>query len=388
VPLHPTQSCVRRGRCKNCQGFTLVEIMMAIGIIAIISIVSSLVLVGRRGTTDLTSTTQEITALLREAQSRSATQLNGATWGTYVGIATSGIPFYALYATSFSPTNTVGYYPFPPDVKLTTPNTNVTFSPKSGIPSASTSITIELVPQGIYSTITISSLGLIAYSTTTTTTAPGGNGQFGQFMQIAQTYNSGGGNSSVSVSFSSNNTAGNLIIVSVDWWTEPGNATSVVTSVTDSNGNAYTNAVGPIYDASPSGNQLWYAKNINGGANTVTVHFSPNISADEGNSGEALQILEYAGLNTSTPLDATSSMTGIGTSVHSDFATTHFANELIFGYGNSGPEINPGAGFTERLNSGAGESDEDMTVTSIGSYQAIFSADFSVPWAALLATFH
>ena len=106
-------------------------------------------------------------------------------------------------------------------------------------------------------------------------------------------------NSSVSVGYSNAQTAGDLNIVAVGW----GDTTSTISSVTDSGGNTYTRAVGPT---TTTGLQqvIYYAKNIAGGGNTVTVKFSQAASYPD------VRILEYSGLDTSSPLDVTAA--GVG----------------------------------------------------------------------------
>jgi hypothetical protein len=79
--------------------------------------------------------------------------------------------------------------------------------------------------------------------------------------------------SSVSVSYTAAQTAGNLDVVVVGW----NDSTAVVNAVTDSRGNVYTRAVGPTVLAGVATQSIYYAKNIvaapaNG--NGVTVQFS------------------------------------------------------------------------------------------------------------------
>ena len=76
-------------------------------------------------------------------------------------------------------------------------------------------------------------------------------------------------NSSVSVSYPAAEGAGDLNVVVVGW----GDTTSSISSITDNRGNTYSPAVGPT---SNTGLQqaVYYAKNISGGSNTVTVKFN------------------------------------------------------------------------------------------------------------------
>ncbi len=77
------------------------------------------------------------------------------------------------------------------------------------------------------------------------------------------------------------NTAGNLIVLAAVW----DNPSATVLSVTDTVGNVYTSATGTVLDAA----QIFYAKNIKGGANTVTVKLSAAASAFD------VYIHEYSG---------------------------------------------------------------------------------------------
>jgi hypothetical protein len=126
---------------------------------------------GRRNITQLNTTGQQIETLLREAQSRSASGDSGATWGIYLANSTSSAPFYALYKNTYSPENTVGYYPLPSNVRFATStiasggSATITFAPVSGASSASATIALRLVPQGTLYTININSFGGVVNST-------------------------------------------------------------------------------------------------------------------------------------------------------------------------------------------------------------------------------
>jgi hypothetical protein len=73
----------------------------------------------------------------------------------------------------------------------------------------------------------------------------------------------------VSVAFPGSNTAGNLIIAFVRMST----STQTV-SISDTVGNAYTQAVAQVQNADGSQVHIFYAKKILSGANTVTATFS------------------------------------------------------------------------------------------------------------------
>ncbi|HME70548.1 MAG TPA: IPT/TIG domain-containing protein [Myxococcota bacterium] len=78
---------------------------------------------------------------------------------------------------------------------------------------------------------------------------------------------------SVPVPYTAAQTAGNLNVVVVGW----SDSTAVVSSVTDSQGNVYTPAVGPTVQPGVATQAIYYGKNIAAaaaGSNIVTVQFS------------------------------------------------------------------------------------------------------------------
>lgn len=175
--------------------------------------------------------------------------------------------------------------------------------------------------------------------------------------------NSGGSTTSLSKAFDSNNAAGNLIVVTVDW---DGSATP---SVSDSR-NSYTSAVGPT-TGSFGKEQTFYAYNIGAGANTVTVTFSPATT-----SFSLLYIFEYSGIQSSSdPYDNSAAAAGSGSTMDSGSASTSNANDLIYGAGLAeATGGSAGSGFTSR-NSNYGNQYEDKKVTSTGSYNATAGND-------------
>jgi hypothetical protein len=194
------------------------------------------------------------------------------------------------------------------------------------------------------------------------------------FVQVSSGVQSS--NSLVSVTYGNAQTAGDLNIVVVGW----GDNTSTISSVTDSLGNSYSRGVGPT---STSGLQqsIYYAKNIAGGNNTVTVTFNQAAAYPD------VRILEYSGLSTSSPLDVTAAAVGSGSSASSGSATTTSGNELIFGAGTSDNFFSgAGSGFTKRIINLYGNIAEDKVVSSIGGYAAT-AINSSGGWVMQMATF-
>jgi hypothetical protein len=127
---------------------------------------------------------------------------------------------------------------------------------------------------------------------------------------------------------------------------------------------------------------VYYAKNIVGGSNTVTVTFNQAAFFVD------VRVLEYSGLDTATPLDVTAGAAGTGVSASSGSATTTSANELIFGAGTTAGTIGAsGTGFVTRIITPDSDIAQDKTVSSTGSYNAAATQTYSSAWVMQMVTF-
>ena len=182
------------------------------------------------------------------------------------------------------------------------------------------------------------------------------------------------------MTFTGAQTAGNLNVVVVGW----NDATSTVTSLSDTAGNIYLRPVGPTLGSGLS-QSIYYAKNIiaaAAGANRVTVTFSPAAYPD-------IRILEYSGIDPVNSVDVTAAAVGNSASSNSGAATTTNGNDLLFGanmvYTST---TGAGAGYTTRIISYPdGDIAEDRVVTSTGNYNAIAPMTAPAPWVMQLIAF-
>ncbi len=154
------------------QGFSLIELAVVIVIIIVVFGVSFVNLLGSKNRANLDSSTRKISALLREAQSRSAVQESGSMWGVHLENSTNTTPFYALFYGAYGTSTVVERYPLPNLISYSTSSIGqgssleITFAQLSGFPSASTSVTLNLLSGGTVvtsSVIRVSSSGLIGY---------------------------------------------------------------------------------------------------------------------------------------------------------------------------------------------------------------------------------
>jgi hypothetical protein len=183
--------------------------------------------------------------------------------------------------------------------------------------------------------------------------------------------------SSLVTTYPSVQTAGNLNIVVVGW----NDTTSVVSSITDSNRNAYALAIGPTAGTALT-QSIYFAKNIAAGSNTVTVTFNKAASYPD------VRVLEYSEADAANPLDVTAAAVGTGLAANSGAALTTSVNELIFGAGMTFDVFNAsGSGFAKRVITNFGDIAEDATVANTGLYGATASLRASAPWVMQMAAF-
>jgi hypothetical protein len=114
--------------------------------------------------------------------------------------------------------------------------------------------------------------------------------------------------------------------------------------------------------------EIWYAKNVVGGANlNVTANFAGALSSEK-----SITAHEYSGLDALAPLDGSAAANTTSANASTGAVATTFARELIFGAGLFQGSGSAGAGFTLRSSIVSNVS-EDKGVAGTGSYAATFT---------------
>ena len=199
----------------------------------------------------------------------------------------------------------------------------------------------------------------------------------GALVQEATALNdSGVGATTIVRAFTSNITAGNMIIGAVGY----GDVSTTV-SVADTLGNTYTVSTVNADGGNLQYQRTFYANSSTGGANTVTVTFGTSVAY------RRLYISEYSGLATASPNDGgtgqlqTSPGTGTDAITSGNIVTT-VDGDLIWGITQNTSEVDPGTGT---LVAGTGYTQdaqvgtvimraEHKTQTTAGSVAATFTA--------------
>jgi hypothetical protein len=185
----------------------------------------------------------------------------------------------------------------------------------------------------------------------------------------------------VTVPYAAGQTAGNLNVVIVGW----NDSSTNVSSLTDSKGNVYQLAAGPIVTGTLS-QSIYYAKNIGAAAaaaNSVTVAFNGGANFAD------VRILEYSGIDPVNPLDGTVGAMGNSATTGSGALSTTNATDLLVGANTvASSTTGAGSGFTRRLlTQPDGDIAEDQIVTAAGSYNASAPLNSAAGWVMQMVAF-
>jgi hypothetical protein len=164
--------------------------------------------------------------------------------------------------------------------------------------------------------------------------------------------------SSLSVALPQNTLAGDTILVAFDFDTN----TSVV-SVSDSQGNPFSEVGTQLTSALAVRSRVYFANNIRGGSDTVTIKLNAASAYLE------VYVTEFTGVSQTNPIDAQAGATGSAGSVSSGYATTSQASDAIYGFCIGDVACTAGSGFTTLSNLHRNLSEEQI-VGNAGSYAA------------------
>lgn len=160
---------------QRLKAFTLIELLIVIGIVVTISIVGFGDFSGQRDTRVLALETEKITTVLRATQQSSITQEDGAQWGVRFTNASSGADYYEIFAgVSYSAGTVRKKAVLNSDVAFSNPAegafTDIIFNPKSGTLISSSSVDLVSIRKtSLTNSIVVSALGLVSVVSTSTT---------------------------------------------------------------------------------------------------------------------------------------------------------------------------------------------------------------------------
>ena len=184
----------------------------------------------------------------------------------------------------------------------------------------------------------------------------------------------------IAVTMGAASTAGDLIIVSLDWGDN-----KTVTSVKDNSNAANYTPIGSVTTWNSTwSSQLFYMYNTNGG---VTLTITATFSGTPANHDQ-IYASEFGGmLSASDPLDQFIGAANSTTVINSGSKTTGASNELIYGSSiGAGGTISKGSTYTQASNFDANII-EYKSAAATGSYSADFTNSATANSVAMMATF-
>ena len=147
----------------NNKAFTLIELLIVIGIMIVLATVSFLSLASYRQQQTIRLASQSLTTFIRDAQAKSVSQESGLQWGVRFYTQPAGRAAYYLFTDPTTPLNTValpGGVEYDPAMGALPKD--VVFSRITGLPSPPTTIILRLTNQtAVTRTITINAQGTI-----------------------------------------------------------------------------------------------------------------------------------------------------------------------------------------------------------------------------------
>ena len=211
-----------------------------------------------------------------------------------------------------------------------------------------------------------------------------GGPQFVQASGVSESIAS----SSLIATFSFPTSAGHLLVLSASVYT---GTTNPITSVTDSGGNVWTKIGAFVVAGHNSDGEMWYSANARA-ATSVAVHTANPAMV-------SMEVQEFSGVATSSPLDVSTGISNTGTSASSGTMPPMAGTDLVVGFvaGHAnGQAINvTAAGFIsqgQQTSNGGGSSIASLVTgyrvpTSPGDQ--MFTATFSsaMYWAAAIVSF-
>ena len=145
-----------------------------------------------------------------------------------------------------------------------------------------------------------------------------------------------GAASALSLSFPAQTVAGDVIRGGFELRTS-----ASFSSLSDAQGNTFTEVGTQLTSPGGAQSRVYYARNIRGGADTVTVNLTASSSYIE------VYLSEYTGMNKTSPVDAQAGATGVAGNVSSGFATTT-VGDVIYGFSVGDWACTVGSSFTAR----------------------------------------
>ncbi len=152
---------------KSRTGISLIEVLIVIGITAILGTVATVNFLGFRSAYDLDIAAKTLADYLRFARQSAVSQNQGSAWGAHLAASATGDSYVIFSGPSFAAGTAVATVALPRNVRFTDPAEgsvrDIIFAKVTGRPSAgAASATLALEGGSSVKTISVSPVGLIS----------------------------------------------------------------------------------------------------------------------------------------------------------------------------------------------------------------------------------
>lgn len=154
---------------NNHRGFTLMEIIISVAVLALFGTISIIYLGSYRRSVSIDTEAEKIVAYLRQAQNRATSGESGVDWGVHFDNPSDSDDYYALFQGDvYNATSSKEIIYLSKQIQFSDPASSSTkdiiFQRISGWPMATSSVTIQSVADSnLIRTISINSAGQINY---------------------------------------------------------------------------------------------------------------------------------------------------------------------------------------------------------------------------------
>lgn len=153
------------------KGFTIVELMTAVALLAIIATVSFLALSRRSASSDVKNAASQVVATLRQAQQSAIQRASSTAWGVRLDNTTSTSPRVLVFASStYATSSVISSFALPARARYATSSIaagaskDIVFSIGTGMPVTTSSVVLVGSTGTTTVTITVNAVGVVTVS--------------------------------------------------------------------------------------------------------------------------------------------------------------------------------------------------------------------------------
>ncbi len=148
---------------KSFSGFTLMELLLSIAVMTMLAGIAGTSYINSYRQAVLKNTVEELVFEVRFAQQKAISQEQANAWGIRFDNTDISRPFADVFVATYTSANIVHHYPLPPAISFLQPAAgtvqDINFAKLTGVPGASSTISLGLRNSSFLRTITVTAAG-------------------------------------------------------------------------------------------------------------------------------------------------------------------------------------------------------------------------------------